>query len=35
MWLMTTVLSSGLDRASETGMSIMETDFGPNPSSAT
>lgn len=35
MWLMTNVFSWGLDRTSETGMSITETDFGPNPSSAT
>lgn len=35
MWLMTAVFSSGLDEVSETGISIMETDFGANPSSAT
>lgn len=35
MWLMATVISSSLDRASEIGMSLMETDFGLNPSSAT
>lgn len=35
MWLMATILHTSLDRASETGMSIMERDFGPNPSSAT
>lgn len=35
MWLMTAMFSSGLDKASEIGISIMETDFGPNLSSAT